>query len=407
MSPVWGLPFVGMILSVALLPALVPRLWHRGTAAVVAIWSLALLLPWALSQGAAATGSLLRAAVLDDYLPFISLIAALYVTGGGVLLRGGPFGRPLGNVLLLGSGCLLAGLIGTSGASLILIHPLLQANAHRQHKFHLVLFFIVLVANAGGALSPLGPPLFLGLLAGVPFFWPLRHLGPIILPFAGLLLALFYLIDRHLAARDPPAPRLRLHLHGLPNLLLMAVAVASVGLPHLYGAGLCGLVMLVSLLGTPKAVRQSNMWGPAPLIEVATLFAGLFITMQPMIRMLQQGAAGPLAPLLKLANGPATYFWVAGWLSAFLDNAPTYQLLFNAAGGDPLWLSGAGSHNLAAIAAGSVLFGALTYIGNAPNMMIQSIAAHRGVRMPGFFGYFAWAALLLLPLLWLIQKVFF
>jgi Na+/H+ antiporter NhaD/arsenite permease-like protein len=396
----WGLPFAGLILSVALLPALAPRVWHRRMEWGVTGWVLALLGPMLWLQGRAAVLDLLNAALLSNYLPFISLIAALSVVGGGIMLRGGPFGRPGGNTLLLAIGFLLAGVMGTSGASLILIHPLLQANAHRVRKFHLVLFFIALVANAGGALMPLGPPLYLGLLAGVPFFWPLRHLGPPVGLFAALLLLIFYFCDRFLAAREaePPPPPARLHFRGLPNLLLAAVAVTSVGLPRLHSVLLCWLVMLLSWFGTSRAVRQANMWSPHPLREVAVLFAGLFIVMQPVVEMLRMGANGPLAFVIDAARTPGAYYWIAGWLSAFLDNTPTYQLLLAASGGD--------THRLVGLSLGSVLFGALTYVGNAPNMMIQSIAAHRGVRMPGFLGYFLRASLLLLPLLALLWALF-
>jgi Na+/H+ antiporter NhaD/arsenite permease-like protein len=407
MSLIWGLPFLGVMLSLALGPALAPRLWHKRLGLGCLIWSLALLVPYAAVMGTAALKSLLESALIGDYLPFVSLIMALSVAGGGILLRGGPFGRPLGNTLLLAAGCVLAGLIGTTGASMVLIHPLLRANAHRTRKFHLVLFFVVLVANGGGALSPLGPPLFLGFLAGVPLFWPLLHLGLPLLFLAACLLIIFYLLDRTLAASEPPPAPGRLHVRGLRNIALVGCAVASIALPRLWGVADCLAVTAVSMFFTPSSVRASNMWGAAPIIEVGKLFAALFITMQPVIAMLMLGTAGPLAPLLALAHGPAEYFWISGWLSAFLDNAPTYQLLFNMAGGHAAWLAGAGSKILGAISAGSVFFGALTYIGNAPNMMIQSIAAHRGVRMPGFFGYFLWAALLLVPLLVLMQLIFF
>ena len=407
MGLIWGAPFLGLMLSVALGPSLAQRFWHRRLGLMVLLWSLLLLLPYSVHFGTGKLRALLEAALVGNYLPFVSLLMALSVAGGGILLRGGPFGRALGNTLMLALGCVLGGLIGTTGAAMILVHPLLQANAHRKRKFHLVLFFTILVANGGGALSPLGPPLYLGFLAGVPFFWPLRHLGLPLLFLAGCLLLIFFAVDCHLAASEPPAKAAKFSVRGFRNMALVAAALASTGFPHLWGVAVCLVVTALSIFGTPVSVRRSNMWGASPIIEVGKLFAGLFITMQPVIMMLQQGTHGPLAAVLGLAGTPAAYFWISGWLSAFLDNAPTYQLLFNMAGGNAAWLAGAGSKTLAAIAAGSVFFGALTYIGNAPNMMIQSIAAHRGVKMPGFFSYFAWAAVVLLPLLWLTQLLFF
>lgn len=408
MPLLWAVPFAGVLAWIALGPALAPRLWHRRLGLVTAVWPVGLLLAVLVLRGGGALRHLLEDALIGEYLPFVSLLLALSVAGGGIMVQGGPFGRPLGNTLLLAIGVVLGGLIGTTGASMVLIHPLLQANHYRQRKFHLVLFFIALVANAGGALLPLGAPLFLGLLAGVPLFWPLLHLGLPVLGFAAVLLLLFYAIDHALLARETAERQpVRLHLRGWRNLPLVALAVGSVFLPRLWGVGLCLVVSGVSLYVTPRAIRRANLWSAAPVIEVGKLFAGLFITMQPVSALLMQGPDGPLGPLLKLARSPSADFWIAGGMSAFLDNAPTYQLLFGIAGGNATWLAGAGSRWLAAISAGSVFFGALTYIGNAPNMMVQAIAARRGVRMPGFLGYLGWAALLLLPLLAVMQVVWF
>jgi Na+/H+ antiporter NhaD/arsenite permease-like protein len=296
-----------------------------------------------------------------------------------------------------------------------------------------VLFLIVLVANASGAVTPLGnPPLYIGLLHGVPFFWPARHLIAPLLVVTLALLGVFYLIDRHLAAAEPPPPKSqRFRIRGWCNIgliLLVILAVLAQGAVqpgHLVLAGqpadiaqLAGIlvlaaVTLVSVRITPRAIRQANDFTWHPMAEVAMLFAGIFVTIAPVIDMLQAGMGGPLAPLLRLtldAAGqprPIAYFWLTGMLSAFLDNAPTYLVFFELAGLRPATLSDADSVVLAAISAGAVFFGGLTYIGNAPNMMLRAIAAHRGVRMPGFFGFMLLASCLLLPVLAVVGLLFF
>ena len=430
---IWGLPFACVLLSVALLPMVAPRFWHRRMGLVMGAWVLALLIPMAALQSPRAAGLLAWHAILDEYLPFVTLLLALFTVGGGILLRGGPWGTPAGNTLLLAIGTALAGIMGTTGAAMTLIHPLLHANAHRTKRVHLVVFFILLVANAGGATTPLGdPPLFIGFLRGVPFFWPLLHLYEPLLLMAALLLAAFYVIDRRLAARDPvPDPPERFHLRGLVNVALLVVVIATVlvtgvwrpgdvtlwhvaiGRERLASMAVLLAVTAVSVAVTPKKVRAGNLFNWDPMAEVGKLFAAIFVTIAPVLAMLHAGLSGPLAGLLRLtvdAHGverPPAIFWLTGVLSAFLDNAPTYLVFFELSGGDPATLTGALNHVLSAIAAGAVFFGALTYIGNAPNLMVRSIASHRGVRMPGFFGYMAWSCALLLPVLALETWLFF
>jgi Na+/H+ antiporter NhaD/arsenite permease-like protein len=396
-------------------------------------WSAALLSAEALASGLGAAAAAIWHALLIDYLPFVTLLFALYAAGGGVLLRGGPAGTPIGNTAMLALGMAMGVVMGTTGASMVLIHPLLRANAHRRRKVHLVVFVIVLVANASGALTPLGnPPLYIGLLHGVPFFWPARHLLAPLLVVAVLLLALFYLIDRHLAASEPPAPRAgRFRVRGWGNLALILLVVAVVlaqgfarpwavvvlGEPVIVaqfgGVAVLLLVALFSAAFTPRAIRQSNDFTWQPMAEVAILFAAIFITIGPVVAMLEAGLDGPLAPLLRLSrdgggqNLPLMYFWLTGILSALLDNAPTYLVFFELAGIRPTALSGPEGVTLMAISAGAVFFGGLTYIGNAPNMMLRAIAAHRGVRMPGFFGFALLASVLLVPVLALVGLLFF
>jgi Na+/H+ antiporter NhaD/arsenite permease-like protein len=429
---VWGIPFAGVLLSVALLPVLAPKLWHHRMGAVMALWTLALLAAEAATQGVGVAAHTVWHAALLEYLPFVILLLALFTAGGGILLEGGPWGRPGGNTLLLALGTVFAGVMGTTGVSMVLIQPLLRANAHRRRRAHLVVFFILLVANVGGATSPLGdPPLYLGFLQGVPFIWPFLHLSLPMLTVALPLLGAFYLVDRHLAARDHEAgPRRPLRLRGVANVWLVGVVVAAVlvqgvwdpgdvvlwgvpiGMDRLAGMTAMLAVVAASLALTPKSVREGNMFHWEPMAEVGKLFAAIFITITPVLAMLAAGFDGPFAGVLRLvtrADGtpePVAYFWLTGLLSGFLDNAPTYLVFFQMAGDDPVRLTGELSTTLVAISAGAVFFGALTYVGNAPNLMVRSIAAHRGIRMPGFFGYMMWSSLLLVPCFVLVSFLF-
>lgn len=412
-----ALPFAGLLLSIALVPMLAPRLWHRRLGAIALFWALLFLLPLAVHAGPRAAFAELWSALLTEYLPFISVLLALYAAAGGILIRGGPGGTPASNTAWLAAGTLLAGVIGTTGAAMVLIRPLLDANAHRARKIHIVVAFIVLVGNAGGALSPLGdPPLYLGFLEGVPFFWPLRHLALPLAVFALPILLGFYLLDRWAAqqtalAAPPPLRPLRLRgygnvaLIGLINLAVLAQAVWHPGPVRLLGVAIAGERLAASLaflalagiacLITPRAVREGNLFEWAPIVEIAKLFPAIFITITPVLALLAATSEIPLSPGLN--------FWAAGLASAFLDNAPTYLIFFRQAGGAGLPPEAA----LRAISAGAVLFGGLTYIGNAPNMMIRSIASRRSVKMPSFFGYSARAALALAPALALVWAVFF
>ena len=428
----WGAPFALLLLSIAVLPLIAPRFWHHRMGLVALGWTLALVGPLAMAHGMPSAAAEVWHAMLTEYLPFVVLLVALFTVGGGILLEGGPWGTPWGNAALLAIGTALAGVMGTTGVSMVLIHPLLRANAHRRQKVHLVVFFILLCANAGGATSPLGdPPLYLGFLRGVPFDWPLRALAAPMLVLSALLLATFLVIDRHLARKDgPPPARRRLRLRGWANVALLGVVVVSVlmqGLVHPGHMAILGqdieierglgmlvlaVVTLVSLRVTPRAIREGNLFSWAPMAEVAKLFAAIFVTIAPVMEMLAAGQNGPLAGLVALteqngAPSPVAYFWVAGLLSAFLDNAPTYLVFFQMAGDDAGRLTSDLAPVLRALSSGAVFFGALTYIGNAPNMMLRSIAAHRGIRMPGFFGYMLWSGALLFPAFLVLSLLFF
>ena len=433
----WGLPFAGVLLSIALLPLLAGRLWHHHDGKIVAGWTLALLLPFAAWHGTGAALHLLAHALVAEYLPFLALLVALYAIGGGVLLRGTLVGTPVTNTALLALGTAIASAMGTTGAAMLMIRPVLRANAFRRHKTHTFVFFIFLVANLGGSLTPLGdPPLYLGFLRGVGFFWPMRHLlGPFLLC-AGVLLLLYHLLDRRAFGREEPmapalAPHQPLRIAGGVNLLLLALVVAVVlvqgvwhpGEVHLLGQPMgierllalpaLGALTLASLRLTPRAVREANGFGWGAMAEVARLFAAIFVTMAPVMLILQAGAAGAAAPLVALTEDalgrpvPWVYFWLTGALSSFLDNAPTYLVFFELAGGDPGWLTGPGARVLAAISCGAVFMGANSYIGNAPNLMVKAIVEERGTPMPSFPGYCAWAACVLLPVFLLVTFVFF
>ena len=421
--PVWGIPFLGLMLSIGVLPVLAPKLWHRRMEWITALWCLVLVAPMAVAFGPLAALASVGRAVQSEYLPLMGLLLALYVAGGGILIEGGRLGTPAGNTGLLAIGALLAGVLGTTGAAIVLIRPLLRGNAHRRRRVHLVVFFIVLVANAGGGTTPLGdPPLYVGFLRGVPFFWPMRHLAaPLLLVIAPMLLG-FFLLDLHLSRTEPPPPHpRRVRIDGGYNIVLVGlVALLVIGeglvrggsavvlgqpiaIPRLVALAGCLAIALLSLAITPRRIREANFFRWEPLHEVAVLFAGLFITVAPVLAMLAQGAHGPLGPLLGITHNaagaprPSAYFWLTGLLSGFLDSAPSYLVFFEQAGGDPAALTGPYASTLVAISAGSVLFGAISYIGNAPNMMVRAIAEHQDVPMPSFFAYVAIASVLLVP----------
>jgi Na+/H+ antiporter NhaD/arsenite permease-like protein len=442
LSPAWGLPFAGMLLSIALFPMFAPVFWHRHFGKIAAAWALAFLLPFAATHGLAATYPMFLHAVIDEYLPFIVLLGALYTIAGGICVYGNLHGSPRTNTAILGLGTLFASIMGTTGAAMLLIRPLLRANDNRRHNVHVVVFFIFLVANAGGLLTPLGdPPLFLGFLNGVNFFWTAQHLVWPWLFICGVLLAAFYALDSWFfrsagEARavflEPTPDTGRFGVGGKLNFVLLALVIGLVLMSGVWKPGItfavpgahvelqnlvrdAGLIVLalVSLAFTPRSVRAANDFNWAPIAEVAKLFVGIFVTITPVIAILRAGEVGAFGGLIHLVNerpgrpDNIMYFWATGLLSSFLDNAPTWLVFFNLAGGDAPTLMTTGAKTLAAISAGAVLMGALTYIGNAPNFMVKSIAQSRGVRMPGFFGYLGWSCAILVPVFLMATWLFF
>ena len=437
MSLAWGLPFAGLLLSIALMPLLAGPIWHHHYGKIAAGWALLLVLPFAVVFGLGVAASEVWHILLQEYLPFIALLLALYVTGGGVLVKGTLIGTPATNTALLAFGTVIASVMGTTGASMLLIRPVLRANAFRQRKTHTFVFFIFLVSNIGGSLTPLGdPPLYLGFLKGVSFFWTTTHLFSEFLVCAVLLLAAYYVLDSWAWAREKPTPpaiekRESFSIEGYANLWLIGAVVLMVlaqgywrpgdvalfgekiGLERLVGVAVFVGIAATSMWVTPRQLRDDNGFAWGAIAEVAKLFAAIFVTMAPVLTILRAGTAGAAAPLVALTSGaggepiPWVYFWLSGVLSSFLDNAPTYLVFFNLAGGDPAYLMAEGALTLAAISCGAVFMGANSYIGNAPNFMVKAIVEEQGVRMPSFFGYCAWAFVVLIPLFVLVTFIFF
>jgi Na+/H+ antiporter NhaD/arsenite permease-like protein len=406
-SVAWALPFAALLLAIAVLPLTAPHLWESNrrklvVAGVLALPVLVLYLrvhPEALVETA------------RDYVSFIVLLGGLFVISGGVFLEGDLQATPRTNTLFLAAGALFSSFIGTTGAAMLLVRPLLQTNRERKHVAHTVVFFIFLVANVGGCLTPLGdPPLFLGYLQGVPFTWTLRLFVPWLFT-VSILLVVYRVWDGRAYAREAKADLRRdfyevrpLRVAGRENLLLLGgvlLAVAFLGGPWRELA-IVGLA-LVSLARTDRELRRANRFTFHPILEVAALFAGIFVTMLPALDLLRARGA-------ELGvREPWQFFWATGTLSSFLDNAPTY-LTFLALGQGlhlPAEVVGVPQKILVAISLGAVFMGANTYIGNGPNFMVRAIAEERGVRMPSFFGYMVFSAAVLLPLFGLVTLVFF
>jgi len=417
--PLWSVvPFAGLLLSIALLPLFAPSLWARHYANVC----LAFGVPVAGFFLLRAPRELLHTVL--EYASFLILLASLFTISGGILLRGTLRGSAGVNCAILAVGAALANVFGTTGASMLLIRPLLRANAHRHRVAHVVVFFIFVVANIGGSLTPIGdPPLFLGYLRGVPFFWTLRAMGLLWAVACALVIGAFYLVDRRALALEAVAEadggpargaatkagagggesRVPLSIEGKINLPLLMVVIGAVFLPTPWREAAMVAAAVVSAWKTPKKVREENEFTWFPIEEVAILFAGIFATMIPALLILKARGAE-----LGVVS-PAHFFWATGALSSFLDNAPTYLTFFSLAQGvgGPQTVAGVSAPLLQAIGAGAVFMGENSYIGNAPNFMVKAIAEEAGVRMPSFFGYMAWSCGILLPIFFLLTLIFF
>ncbi|WP_024507397.1 sodium:proton antiporter [Bradyrhizobium sp. ARR65] len=428
----FALPFAGLLLSIAVGPLLVPKFWHRQYGKIAAAWSVLTLglLVW--FAGAASALAAFVHALLGEYLSFIVLLFALYTVAGGILVSGDLRGTPWINTGILALGTAIASIVGTTGAAMILVRPLIRVNLSRPHNAHVVVFFIILAGNVGGALSPLGdPPLFVGFLHGIDFFWTARNIWLQTAIVSGLLLAVFAILDVWRFQAEPRVTKIGvrrpIRIRGLVNIALIAAIIANALISAIWRPGIAidilgtrlelqnvvrDAVLLaiagLSLWLTPDEHREANDFNWEPIREVAKLFAAIFTAIMPVIAMLHAGRDGAFAWLFSAVTASSgapqevAYFWFTGLMSAFLDNAPTYLLFFELAGGDPKVLMGKLSGTLAAISMGAVYMGALTYIGNAPNLMVAAIATERGIRMPGFFGYMLWTGAVLIPLFLLL-----
>ena len=450
--PIWSIiPFVGILLSIALLPLLFDShfLVHHGGKMSLA-WGLIFAIPYLIAYGGDAFHDILYI-YLIDYIPFIVLLWGLFTVAGGILVRGTLRGTPLVNTLLLLIGTVIASWIGTTGASMLLIRPLIRANEYRKSKVHLVVFFIFLVSNIGGSLTPLGdPPLFLGFLHGVPFFWTTTALFPHMLFISVILIVLFFIIDTFMFKREggvvpDDGTNEPIRIDGLFNLIFLFGIIGAVLMSgtykwgeiniigvHVYWQNIARDVLIVvmgllSLMFTPFTgeLRKANEFSWEPIEEVAKIFAGIFITIIPALTILGVGEKGALSGLIVAIEQPWHYFWITGGLSSFLDNAPTYLTFYNTALGKlhlveaqvpdilntPIAELAVTEHQtfvrlLTAISVGAVFMGANTYIGNAPNFMVKAIAEQSGIRMPSFFGYMLWSVVILVPLFVVVTFVF-
>lgn len=447
--PIWSIiPFVGILLSIAIFPLVLDShfLVHHG-GKMSLVWALAFAIPYLIAFQGEAFYDILHI-YLIDYIPFIILLWGLFTVAGGILVRGTLRGTPIVNTLLLLIGTAIASWVGTTGASMLLIRPLIRANAYRQSKVHLVIFFIFLVSNIGGSLTPLGdPPLFLGFLHNVPFFWTTTALFPHMLFISVILIVLFFVLDTFMFKREggvvpDDGTNEPIRVDGLFNLVFLLGIVAAVLMSgsfkwgevnifgvHVYWQNIARDVLIVvmgllSLRFTPFSgeLRQANEFSWEPIEEVAKVFAGIFMTIIPALAILKAGENGALRGLIGAIKEPMHYFWITGILSSFLDNAPTYLTFFNTALGKlhlteaviPEILSGQLTEPehlefvelLTAISVGAVFMGANTYIGNAPNFMVKAIAEQSGIRMPSFFGYMLWSVVILVPLFVIVTFVF-
>lgn len=435
---IWVVPFIGILLSIAVMPLAVPRFWHHHFGKVSAAWAALVIVPFAINHGLPTAAYEIVHLLLLDYIPFIVLLLALFTVTGGIHIKGNLHGSPSMNTALLAVGAVLAGWMGTTGASMLLIRPVIRANDSRRHKIHVFIFFIFLVSNVGGALTPLGdPPLFLGFLKGVSFFWTATNLLGEMLVCSIILLAVFYAIDSYWYRKEgdvepDPTPDSTIRIEGGVNIILLMVIVGvilasgtwnpgihfsiwhvTLELQHVLRDLALIIICALSLKLTPARLRSENGYSWAPMAEVAKLFAGIFVTIAPALAMLRAGKDGAMAPLVALVSNDSGepndvwYFWLTGILSSFLDNAPTYLVFFNLAGGDAAVLMGPLASTLAAISCGAVFMGANTYIGNAPNFMVKAVVEEAGIRMPSFFGYMAWSCGILIPVFILLTFLFF
>lgn len=445
--PIWTvIPFLGMLLSIAIFPLVKPHFWEKHMLKIALGWALLFLVYYIGADGFENMSHKLLHTIILDYIPFIVLLFGLYMVSGGIVIKGPMAGAPKGNLIMILIGTVLASWIGTTGASVLMIRPVLRANSWREKNAHVVIFFIFLVSNVGGCLTPIGdPPLFLGFLRNVPFFWPTTNLFPVLLLNSVILFVVFYFLDRHyykqehvIGNRPVDNSHIKMQIKGFHNFIFIAMIVFAViisgvvtgfeffkdqatgelkgleimeGLVFPFNSMLQIIIILIAVLltklTTKKEIHKENEFEMGPIKEVASLFIGIFITMIPALELL--GKHGSELGLSK----PWHFFWSSGIFSSFLDNAPTYLVFLTTAGslgansGIETTVGTIAPGLLLAISVGAVFMGANTYIGNAPNFMVKSIAESNKVKMPSFFGYMAWSGIILVPLYIIDTFVFF
>lgn len=443
--PLWMcIPFAGLLLCIAILPLIKPVWWEEHQPLAVGFWSLLFIVPFAVIYGTGKAGETVLECIVNDYLTFIVLLFGLFCVSGNITMEGDLAGSPRVNVGLLLIGTLLSSWIGTTGASMLMVRPVIKMNSWRKRKCHIMIFFIFLISNIGGCLTPIGdPPLLMGFMRGVPFFWSLHLIGLMLFNVIALLL-IFYWIDRRAYRKDIAEgmkpditkPGTQVKIKGIHNLIFIIMIVAAVILSgvlpglelfqdasgnvlglHIYenvALTIPSLIEIVIILvaaflsfrTTNSEIRRQNHFTWGAIKEVAVLFIGIFITMQPAL-MILKAKGGELG-----ITQPFEMFWSTGMLSSFLDNTPTYLVFLTTAGalgasnGIVTTLGMVPQEMLIAISVGAVFMGANTYIGNAPNFMVKSIADENGIRMPSFFGYLLWSLSILIPVFILDTLVF-
>jgi Na+/H+ antiporter NhaD/arsenite permease-like protein len=442
-SPFWALPFLGIILSIALFPLLLPDFWGKHYGKVAIAWSVIVLIGIGISQGPGISLKTFLSVMTDQFFPFIFLLLSLFTITGGISLEGEHEGTPKINVIILFIGAILSSWLGTTGAAVLLIRPLIKANSWRKFKVHTIIFFIFIVGNIGGSLTPIGnPPLLMGFISKIPFFWPTsKLLAPTALTTI-LLLVIYFFIELFYFKKETGnrafKGKSKITVSGSWNIVLLVFAIFAVVLSSydfgtafmLYNvpvplSELAEILILIcitfiSVKITSKEIRAQNNFTWHPIIEVGKIFAAIFICMAPLIAMLRAGIDGPMGFIVhSLSNAQGQplngmYYWLSGGLSAFLDSAPAYLVFFNTAAAPAaalnmaphLYMANIIPTTLIAITAGASFMGAITYIGNAPNMMVKAIAEENNIKMPSFFGYMAWSVLILVPIFILVQFLF-
>lgn len=444
----WAFPFAGILLSIAIFPLVAPQFWHHNFGKVSTFWALVLLIPMLIEFNFGIVTYELLHTMFLEYFPFIILLLALFTISGGIRLKGTLVGTPILNTGIIFVGTVLASWMGTTGAAMLMIRPLLRANAQRKHKVHVIVFFIFLVANIGGSLTPLGdPPLFLGFLKGVDFFWTTGAMLVPMLFMVTMLILIFYFLDSYFFKKEVVPDQIitpdekKLGIEGSFNFLLLLGVIGSVLLSGFWRPGITiplyhlihnghtfelemelqnlarDLLLLTLAYAswklTSMKIREDNDFSWFPIQEVGKLFAGIFVTIIPAIAILRAGEQGAMKSVIESVSSGGNpvnymYFWATGILSSFLDNAPTYLVFFNTAGGNAVELMTTHHNTLLAISAGAVFMGANTYIGNAPNFMVKSIAEQSGIKMPSFFGFMLrYSIPILIPIFILVSLIFF